>query len=304
MNDMKNRFRFKSDMTGLVYVKLHFIVIILGFSAILGKLISIDAAGLVFFRTLFATAFLVCWGILIKDYEIFNKKALLKGMWVGILLAAHWITFFHSIKVSNVSVALGCFASTTLFVSFLEPVFDRKRLSLIDVAAGLVIIAGIYIIFRFELKYIEGIIYSIVSAFLSALFSVFNKYLSFRHNHKALSLSQLVIACVLTLAFMLITNNSPLQAAISMTNNDLFYLLILASVGTAFAYTATIHVINRLNAYAVILAINLEPVYGIILARLIFGESETMTGGFYLGASIIVLTVFLHSFLKKPLQKS
>jgi drug/metabolite transporter (DMT)-like permease len=301
---MKSNKDFVSDSSGFVYAKLHFIVIILGFSAILGKLISLDASALFFFRTLFAAAFLVGWGILTKDTEMFNKRALLQGIWVGILLAAHWITFFHSIKVSNVSVTLGCFASTTLFVSFLEPFFDRKRLSLIDVAAGLIIIAGIYIIFRFELKYVEGIIYSVISAFLSALFSVFNKYLSYKYNHKALSLSQLIVACVVTFVFILITDHSHLHTAFTMTNSDFVYLLILASVGTAYAYTATIHVINRLNAYVVILAINLEPVYGIILARLIFGESESMTGGFYLGASIIVLTVFLHSFLKKLIQRS
>ena len=114
-------------INGLIYLKLHFIVIILGFSAILGKLISLEAGGLVFFRTLTAVVCLVVWALIFGKSEVFNKKALIAGAWIGFLLAAHWITFFHSIKVSNVSVTLGCLGSSTLFAAFFEPFTNKKK---------------------------------------------------------------------------------------------------------------------------------------------------------------------------------
>jgi len=281
---------------GLVHLKLHFIVIILGFSAVLGKLISIDAVGLVLFRTLTAVISMILFGILLKKHSMFNRKALIAGSWVGLLLAAHWITFFHAIKVSNVSVTLGCLGASTLFAAFFEPLTDRKKVSPIDIIAGLVIIAGIYMIFKFEFRYIEGIIYSVISAILAAMFSVFNKHLALKHNFKAIALSELIVACVATCIFIFAIHGSPTHYLSILQTDDILWLLILGSIGTAYAYTATISIIQKLNAYAVILAINLEPVYGILLARWIFGESEIMTAGFYVGASVILLTVVLYSF--------
>jgi drug/metabolite transporter (DMT)-like permease len=279
----------------IIHFKLHFIVLILGFSAIFGKLINLPAIELVFFRTIMAVIFLAAWALAFKKHETFEKKAFIAGMWVGLLLAAHWITFFHAIKVSNVSVTLGCLGSSTLFAAFFEPLIDKRKINLREVLYGLIIIAGIYIIFRFEFRYAEGIIYSVISAVLAAMFSVFNKHLSYKHDYKALSLSQLSTACVITLVFMLFSGTNPVNSISEMNISDAFFLFLLASVGTAYAYTATISVIQKLNAYAVILAINMEPVYGILLASLIFGDSELMTGGFYLGAIVILAAVILYS---------
>jgi len=299
---MQNNTKIFSELL-LVHFKLHFIVLILGFSAIFGKLIHLPAVELVFFRTIMAVICLVVWALAVKKHETFGKKAIIAGMWVGLLLAAHWITFFHAIKVSNVSVTLGCLGSSTLFAAFFEPLIDKRKLNLREVLYGLVIIAGIYIIFRFEFRYAEGIIFSVISAVLAAMFSVFNKHLAYKHDYKALSLSQLSTACVITLVFMLFIGNNPVNSITEMTVSDAFFLFLLASIGTAYAYTATISVIKKLNAYAVILAINMEPVYGILLANVIFGESELMTSGFYLGAAIILATVILFSLSAKNSKK-
>ncbi len=286
---------------GLIQLKLHFIVIILGFSAILGKLISIDAVGLVLFRTLIAIISMILFSAFIRKSSMYNRSALIAGSWIGFLLAAHWITFFHAIKVSNVSVTLGCLGTSTLFAALLEPLTDRKKISPAEVFAGIVIIAGIYMIFRFEFRYVEGIIFSVISSFLAASFSVFNKHLAKKHDFRAVALSELSVACAATCIFAMVFIGSPVQYWIMMNSNDIWWLLLLGSIGTAYAYTATISVIEKLNAYAVILAINLEPVYGILLARWIFGETEHMTGGFYAGAGIILLTVLLYSFRSRLL---
>lgn len=279
----------------LIYLKLHFIVVILGFSAIFGKLIHLDAISLVFFRTFTAVICIVIFSLMTRSENVFHKEGLIRGAWVGILLAAHWITFFHAIKVSNVSVTLGCLGSSTLFAAFFEPFTDKKKVRIADIVAGIAIIAGIYTIFRFEFRYVEGIIFSVISALLASIFSVFNKHLSYRYDFRALALGEVSSACVITLIILLFSGINPISLSAKLTNNDLLYLFLLGSIGTAYAFTATISVINRLNAYAVILAINLEPVYGILLARWIFGESEIMTGGFYAGAAIILLTVVLYS---------
>ncbi len=281
--------------SGFTFFKLHFIVIILGFSAIFGKLIQLDAMNLVFFRTLVGSVFLAGWLIISGKKHILNTQALKGGILVGILLAAHWITFFHAIKVSNVSVTLGCLGSSTLFAAFFEPFTHKKKVRFIDVVAGITIIIGIYLIFRFEFRYVEGIIYSVISALLAAMFSVFNKHLTYKFDHRSISLTEITTACLITLGVLLISGVSPVQTVFTMSGNDILFLILLGSIGTAYAYTETISVIKRLNAYAVILAINLEPVYGILLARWIFGETELMTGGFYAGAGIILLTVILYS---------
>lgn len=281
--------------SGVIYFKLHFIVIILGFSAIFGKLIQLDAMNLVLYRTFAGSAFLIAWILLSGNKHLLNRQALTKGIWVGFLLAAHWITFFHAIKVSNVSVTLGCLGSSTLFAAFFEPFTHKKRVRFIDVLAGIIIIIGIYLIFRFEFRYVEGIIYSVISALLAAMFSVFNKHLTYRYDHRSVALSEITTACLATLCFMLISGVSHIETVMKMSGYDILFLLLLGSIGTAYAYTETISVIKKLNAYAVILAINLEPVYGILLARWIFGETELMTGGFYAGAGIILLTVILYS---------
>lgn len=281
-----------------VFAELHIVVLILGFSAILGKLIKQDAMSLVFFRTLIGVLSLVIWALITKRKNFLTRKTLIAGAGIGILLAAHWLTFFHAIKISNVSVTLGCLGTSTLFAAFFEPIIDRKKLSIIDIVAGLIIIVGIYLIFRFEFRYVEGIIFAVVSAVLAAMFSVFNKHLAKNHQIQELALSELFVACVVTFFVMLFSGENPLNAAGSLTVSDSIYLIILGTIGTAYAYTATIGLISKLNAYSVILTINLEPVYGIILAWWIFGESERMTGGFYIGAGVVLLTVVLYSLMK------
>lgn len=276
---------------------LHLVVIILGFTAILGKLIQGPAVELVWFRMLIAVVALLLFIMIIKKPLHLPLKSVMKLSIIGLIIAAHWICFFQAIKVSNVSVTLGCLSVTTLFTSFLEPLINRKKVSLLEVIIGLIIILGIYIIFRFETRYVEGIIFTIICAFLASLFSVLNKKIALHYEPDVTTFYEMLSGFLVITIFLFISKGS--WPIVSLpTLNDLIFLLILGVVCTAFAFSATVKIMQKLSAYQVVLAINLEPVYGIVAAYFIFGESEHMTTEFYIGAAIILLSVILYTFLK------
>jgi len=273
------------------HFKLHFVVLIYGFTAILGKLITLPATQLVWFRMLIAAvSFYLYFRIRKKSFRV-SRKDLLQILGVGLIVGAHWITFFGAIKISNVSVTLGCLASTTLFTSFLEPLFYRRRLNLLDIFIGLMIIAGLYMVFRFETQYTAGILVALTSAFLAGLFTVLNKKLIAHNSASVISFYEMLGGFAGISIFLAFTGQLNLSS-LQMTGMDLFYLLLLAIVCTAFAFAVQVDVMRELSAYIVALTINLEPIYGILLAFFIFGESEQMTAGFYAGTAVILLAVF------------
>ncbi len=280
------------------YIHLHFIVILLGFTAILGALITLDAIALVWYRMLFATVGLYLFLLIQKIPIKVNRKQLFHLLSIGILVALHWITFFHAIKVSNVSVTLGVFASTTLFTSFLEPILQGRKIFWLEVLIGLVIIFGIYLIFRFEINYFEGILYSLISALLNGLFVVLNRNISHRWNPTVISFYEM-IGGFAAISVFYIGYSHPDGGFFLLSLPDVGWLIILSLLCTSYAFTAIVEIMKVLSAYTVVLSINLEPVYGIILAYLIFGESEKMSAGFYMGTLIILISVFSYPLLRR-----
>ncbi|MBS2212233.1 EamA family transporter [Carboxylicivirga mesophila] len=284
------------------YTKLHFVVILYGFTAILGKLITLPAPQMVWYRMIIA--FLVLGGYLwYKKMPIaIGTVNILKLMGIGLVVAFHWITFFHAVKISNVSVTLGCMASTTLFASFLEPIIFRKRIKWVEVLIGLVIILGLYLIFQFELTYWKGIITALISAFLAGLFTVLNKIYIDKYHPVTISFYEMLSGFISIGIFLMIIEVLPNNLLIP-TNSDIIYILILGIVCTAYAFVVAVDVMKVLSAYTVVLAINMEPVYGILLAFFIFGQSEFMSAGFYLGTLVILAAVFLHPILLRFQKK-
>ncbi len=273
------------------YLKLHLIVLIYGFTAILGKLISLPALELVWYRMLIAIVTFYIY-LKIKKIDLFvPRKVLFQFFGVGVIIAIHWVTFYGAIKLSNVSVALGCFATTALFTSFLEPFFYRKRINFAEVLIGLVIIAGLYLIFRFENRYALGISVALLSAFLAGLFTVLNRKLVARHKAVKISFYEMIGGLIALTIYMAASGRGSTQPFLVPTASDLFYLILLGTICTAFAHTVQVAVMQHLTAFTVTLTINLEPVYGIIMAFFIFGETEKMTTGFYAGTLIILLSV-------------
>ena len=273
------------------YVKLHAIVLIFGFTAIIGKLITLPALELVWYRMLIAVLTFYIYLKITKENLAVSRTELLKLLGVGVIIAVHWVTFYGAIKLSNVSVALGCFATTALFTSFLEPFFYRKKIIIAEVLTGLIIIAGLYLIFRIETRYLTGILVALLSAFLAGLFAVLNKKLVASHRAVKISFYEMIGGVIALSLFLALSGKGTSVPFLFPTWMDFFYLILLGTICTAFAHTIQVDVMQHLSAYTVTLTINLEPVYGIILAYFIFGETERMTTGFYTGTLIILLSV-------------
>ena len=284
------------------YLHLHFLVLIWGFTAIIGLLISIPPVEVVFYRTLFASIGL---SILMVSYGVsFNigKNEIIKLMLTGSLIAGHWILFFASARISNASVCLAGMATTSFWTSLLEPLILKKSIKWYEVLLGLVVVVGLYVIFHFEVDHAFGILLALISAFLAALFTVINARFAKAHHHHTVTFYEMSGANISIILFFpiykyFIAENQQINLHLSST--DLIYISILAIICTVYAYSASIEIMKRISAFSVNLTVNLEPVYGIILAVMIFGEKEKMHPGFYIGAAIILLSVLAHPFINK-----
>jgi drug/metabolite transporter (DMT)-like permease len=279
------------------YLHLHLIVFIWGFTAILGRLITLDALPLVWFRMLFAVIFIF---IYIKYNKIsikLPKKIILKFLVAGLIIALHWFTFFRAIKVSNVSITLACLSTGAFFTSLIEPIFFGKKIIWYEIFFGLIVVFGLSIIFNVEGKYVEGIILALVSAFLSASFAVINSKFVKEYDSTIISFYELS-GGVLFFSFLLLFTDSFNLLFFQLSLKDLMYLMILSSICTAYAFIASTSVMKYLSPYTVMLTINLEPIYGILLAVILFKNQEKMNPEFYIGAIIILITVILNGIIK------
>jgi len=282
------------------YLLLHLIVFIWGFTAILGALITIDAIPLVFFRMGLAVFFISIYFIIKKKSFKVDKKGLVKFLFTGIIIALHWIFFFKAIKVSNVSVALVTMSTGAFFTSLIEPVFFKRKLKVLEIILGLIVILGLYIIFNFESQYKLGIIYALISSFLSALFAVLNGLFIKNYDANRISFYQLLFGTLFVTIYLLITHKFSVSFFI-LPNMDWVYLFVLSSICTAYAFIASVKIMKYISPYTVMLTINLEPVYAIILAIFIFGDKEKMNPEFYLGAFIVLGVVLLNGIIKNKL---
>ncbi len=279
------------------YLHLHWIVFIWGFTAVLGRLITLDALPLVWFRMLFAVGFIFIY-IKIKKVPLkLPKKVLLKFLVAGLVIALHWFTFFRAIKVSNVSITLACLSTGAFFTSIIEPIFFRKKVIWYEIFFGLIVVFGLTIIFNVEGKYMEGIILALISAFLSASFAVINSKFVKDYDPTIISFYELLGGVLFFSIFIMGTSGFDTKF-FQLTNNDFMYLMILSSVCTAYAFIASTAVMKFLSPYTVMLTINLEPIYGIVLAVFIFKDKEQMSPTFYVGAAVILITVILNGIIK------
>ena len=286
------------------YLHFHVIVFIWGFTAVLGALITLDAVPLVWYRMLLASGFIYLWIKFRKKKLRLAPKRVMVMLIAGVVIAAHWLTFFGAIKVSNVSITLALLSTGAFFTSFLEPIFYKRKVIWYEILFGLVVICGLYIIFKVETEYLAGILLALLSAFLSAVFSLINGKLAQKEDASVISFYELLTGtAAITIYLLIITFSGSSTAGFSneffdVSAMDWTYLLILASVCTAYAFIASVAVMKHLSPYTIMLTINLEPVYGILLAFWIFGSEEAMNPGFYYGAAIILSTVILNGFLK------
>ena len=279
------------------YLHLHVIVFIWGFTAILGKLISLEALDLVWYRMLFASVIMTFVVLLSKEKVKVPFNVLIGFIVSGIIIAAHWLTFYQAIKVSNISITLACLSTGAFFASILEPIFYKRKVIWYELLFGVIVVIGLGIIFNVETKYTTGIYLAVTSAFLSALFSVINGKYAKEYNPNIISLYELS-GGVFFISIYLFFAGSFTPAFFALSINDLIWLFLLSSICTAYAFSASVKVMKFLSPFTVMLTINLEPIYGIILALLIFKDGEEMTPLFYVGALIILATVIANGIVK------
>jgi drug/metabolite transporter (DMT)-like permease len=280
---------------------LHFTVFIWGFTSILGALISVSAVQLVWFRVLIALVSLFFYFKFRRtDFKI-SRQTFLKLFFTGALVGGHWILFFASIKLSTVPVTLVCLSSMTLFTAILEPIFNKKRISKLEIVAGLLIILGIYLIFKFESHYTKGIITGLLSALLASTFSIINSKQVKQIEPAVISFFELMGALFWCSLYLLFTGG--FNKSMILKPSDIGYLLLLGTICTSLAYVAGVSVMRELSAFRVALITNLEPVYGILMSFVFFGDMNKMTAGFWAGAVIILSTIFLFPVAQTRLQK-
>ena len=284
------------------YLNLHIIVFIWGFTAILGALITITADSLVWYRMFFASIFLGFFLVFKKKSFKIPLKSFLKLIFVGLLIALHWIFFFKAIHVSNVSITLSVFSLGAFFASLLEPLFYGRKVLWYEVFFGLIIIAGLALIMKVEVNYLEGMLYALAAIILGVIFTLLNGKLIADHDPSVISFYEFLAGVFFITIYFLFQQKFTTDFFVLTTNNWIL-ILVLASICTAYAFTASVKVMQKLTPYTVMLTTNLEPVYGIVLAYFILGGKEKMSFEFYIGALIIVLTVILNGVIKQY-QKS
>jgi drug/metabolite transporter (DMT)-like permease len=274
-------------------LQLHTAVFLAGFTAILGKLITLNEGLLVWYRLLITVVTLFVILFYKKQLIKVSIKDALKFLGVGTIIALHWVTFYGSVKYANVSVALVCFSATGFFTALLEPLILKKPLVIIEVLLGLLAIAGIYIIFDFHPQYKLGIAFGIVSALGSALFPIFNKELLNRFNPGIITLYELgggLLALTLLVPVYLLKFPADHYLPVA---NDWIWLLVLAWLCTVLSFDLQLKALKKISAFTANLSYNLEPVYGIIMAFIFFKENNELNKQFYIGVGLILIAVVL-----------
>ncbi|NBP05150.1 MAG: DMT family transporter [Bacteroidetes bacterium] len=295
---------------------LHIAVFLWGFTAILGKLISYNSLNLVWHRMLITAVVYFCIPAVWKGVSGLSRKDWLIFLGIGVIVALHWLTFYGSIKLGNsASVTLACLGSASFFSAVIDPLINRKRMRMQELLMGLLVIVGILIIHDAlstapanHTDYTGAIATGIVSAALAALFTALNK----RNIERASSLS--ISAIEMLSGAVLLSVVFPMMADAHATwipgfnpeqgNYDLLWILLLALVCTNLTFYLGTFALKEISAFTANLSVNLEPIYGIVLGALIFKEHTALNLEFYLGAAMILVSVFLQTFLEYRQRKN
>jgi len=277
---------------------LHLVVFIFGFTGILGRLIETDSDILVWWRMIIASVVIAIFVYSTRKIKKNLSENALTYSLVGLIIAAHWITFFEAIKQSNVSVTLACLSASSLFTAILEPIFFKRKIDKYEIFFGVLVVSGLLLIFSFETEYKIGIALALTSALLASFFTTINGKLIQKDNPYRISLVEMMAGAVGITIWLAFKGKMDMDL-FRLPPMDWFWIIILATVATAFAFVVSVKVLEELSPFTVSLTINLEPVYGIVLAFLIFGSSEKMTWGFYVGTVLILLALYLNALHRK-----
>ena len=273
------------------FLQLHFAVFLAGFTGILGRLITLNEGWLVWYRLLISSVTMWILFSLAGKLQQVSIIDILKLSGIGFLSALHWVSFYGSIKYANVSVALVCFSATGFFTALFEPFFSRKRINLIEVLLGLIVIAGIYIIFRFDPKYKTGIILGVICAVLLAIVMILIRQFVQKMNSQTILTYQLSGGFITLSLFMPFYLKAFPTSYIFPGFSDWMWLLVLAWFCSVLAFQFSVTALQKLTAFTVNLSFNLEPVYGILLAFFVYHENKDLNWSFFIGLGLIILAL-------------
>ena len=283
------------------YFQLHFIILLWGLTPVLGKLISIGAFDLVWYRLLFSLIGLYIFirykGISLK----IETKNLLIILATGLIVGVHWFFFYYAIKISNVSVTMAGFSSITFFASIFQPLILKKKFYWTDMIYGIAIGVGLIVILNFETIYFWGVLYGIIAAMTGAFFGIYNGKLILKDNAVVITIYEFIGALFFISVLKLFNHSENYLPSLSFL--DIIWLLVLSLACTTLAFTMSIEILKYFSPLTVIITNNLEPIYGIVFSIIIFGQSEYMSVGFYIGTSIILLSVFTYPFFSAKFKK-
>lgn len=283
------------------YLLLHFIILLWGFTPVLGKLISLDAYDLVWYRLLFSLISLYLYLRYKGESLRIDPKQLFIILGTGIIVGIHWFFFYHAIKVSNVAVALAGFSTITLFASLFQPLLLKKKFYWTDLLYGLAIGVGLIVILNFEKLYFFGILYGIIAAITGAFFGIYNGKLIKDNNPSSIAFYEFAGAFAFISLIKLVNRGNNFLPDLGLT--DFLWLIILSVFCTTLAFTLSIKILRDFTPLTVIITNNLEPIYGIVFSLIIFRQSEYMSIGFYTGTAIILVSVFTYPFISEKFKK-
>lgn len=279
------------------YLKMHLAVFLWGFTGVLGRAIDLQEFPLVWYRTLITSILFLSILLFRKEFVKINRTSLLQLMGIGCIIAIHWCFFYGSIKYANASIALVCLSTAGIFTAILEPIFEKRKLDIRELVIGLVAIVGMYFIYHFEFKYAIGILMGIIAALLSSVFTIFNKRIVSNFPARMVAFTEIGSGFLfLTLLFPLYLYFFP-QCKLAPTPTDWLWLFILSLCCTVWGQSLALSALKKLSSFTTVLMVNLEPVYGVLLAFIFYKENTVLGKGFYIGIFLIAASVGLHTYL-------
>lgn len=283
-------------------IHYHLIVFIFGFSSVMGALCSLDAIPLVVYRMLLASLGLaVYFAIFHPTYFRLERSLWVKVILGGLIIGVHWVTFFHAIKVAGVSLTLSMMATGAFITAMIEPLINKRKILGYELLFGGLIALGVGMIFQAEYEHLYGISIALLSAFLSSVFTILNTQLVKQGKAITLSFYELMVGAVFGIGFVIFSGNYTLEA-FELRQWDWLWIILIAWVCTSYAFNISIKVMQHLSPFTVMLIINLEPVYGILLSLAIWGDEELMSFRFYLGFVIVLGAILLNGIYKRQKQ--
>ncbi|GGF10317.1 Uncharacterized membrane protein [Chishuiella changwenlii] len=285
-------------MISNVQLRLQFLVLLWGFTGVFGKLVTMSALPMVWYRVLIAAVVVFIYMKFKKTSLEISKKELLTLLGIGGIVGLHWFSFYLSIKLSNVSIALSTLSMGALFSSILEPIFFKRKINILEVLLSVIVSACVIVIFNATPEYKLGIFIGVICSLLSALFAVLNSKYTKSIKPTKVTLYEMIGGVITLSVVMIAFQPEGILEVINISWQNFGWLLLLGVVFTALAQIESVDLLKHVSSFTLMLNVNLEPVYGIILASLIFGDSEHMTPVFYIATTVMILSILVNGILK------